>query len=84
MTAGGPNTNDVLKCQLKPLSRSDYNVAFTDSQWARLQNVFREGVCDFSRPGVGQSAPEPWLTFANGPGGVPLGPPPKAVPGDDE
>src|SRR5215510_10444783 len=33
MTAGGPVTNDVLKCQLKPLSRVDYNVAFTDEQW---------------------------------------------------
>jgi len=35
VVAGGPNTNDVLKCQLKPLNRSDYQATFTDAQWAR-------------------------------------------------
>ena len=40
MVAGGPNTDDVLKCQLKPLNRADYNVSFTDAQWARLQQTF--------------------------------------------
>jgi hypothetical protein len=36
-------------------------------------------ICDFSRPGVGQQPPiAPWLTFSAGPGGVPLGPPPKS------
>jgi hypothetical protein len=85
MTAGGPNTNDVLKCQLKPLSRTDYGVTFTDAQWARLQAVFPEGVCDFSKPGVGQQPPTaPWLTFMSGPGGIPLGPPPTATPGDKD
>jgi hypothetical protein len=85
MTAGGPNTNDVLKCRLKPLDRDDYKVTFTDPQWARLQNAFREGVCDFSKPGVGQQPPlAPWLTFESGPGGVPLGPPPTATSDEDE
>ena len=32
MTAGGPNTNDVLKCQLKPLDQKDYPVTFTAAQ----------------------------------------------------
>jgi len=79
MVAGGPNTNDVFKCQLKPLDRGSYNVAFTDAQWARLQQTFPAGVCDFSKPGVGQQPPTaPWLTFSAGPGGAPLGPPPTA------
>ena len=79
MVAGGPTTNDVLKCQLKPLNRADYNVAFTDAQWARLQQSFPSGVCDYSKPGVMQQPPTaPWLTFAGGPGGMPLGPPPTA------
>ena len=79
MTAGGPNTNDVLKCQLKPLSRADYNVTFTDAQWARLQNAFPQGVCDYSKDGVGQQPPTaPWLDFSTGPGGTPLGPPPES------
>lgn len=77
MAAGGPDTNDVLKCQLKPLNRADYNVTFTDAQWTRLQQTFPQGVCDFSQPGVAQQPPTaPWLDFSSGPGGVPLGPPP--------
>jgi len=82
MTAGGPNTNDVLKCQLKPLSRVDYNVVFTDEQWTRLQAVFPSGVCDYSRRGVGQAKSRPWLTFADGPGGRRLGKPPVSRSGD--
>src|SRR5262249_61777346 len=79
MTAGGPNTNDVLKCQLKPLNRANYNVTFTDAQWARLQNAFPQGVCDYSKDGVGQQPPTaPWLDFSSGPGGTPLGPPPES------
>jgi hypothetical protein len=70
MTAGGPNTNDV-QGQLKPLNRADYNVTFTDAQWARLQNAFPQGVCDYSE-GVGQQPPTaPWLDFSAGPGGTP-------------
>jgi hypothetical protein len=82
MTAGGPVTNDVMKCRLKPLKRRDYSVTFTDEQWARLQSAFPAGVCDYSKPGVGQHAPKPWLTFAEGPGGRPLGPPPVSRPGN--
>jgi len=63
----------VLKCQLKPLNRSDYRVAFSDPQWAQVQALFPNGVCDWSRPSVGQQPNVPWLTFATGPGGRPLG-----------
>src|SRR4051794_11328168 len=38
--ADEPKTDDVLQCQLKPLSRSDYPVAFSDDQWAALQKTF--------------------------------------------
>jgi hypothetical protein len=82
MTAGGPNTNDVLKCQLKPLGRVDYNVVFTDEQWARLQTTFPSGVCDYSKRGVEQARPRPWLTFADGPDGRRLGKPPVSRSGD--
>jgi hypothetical protein len=33
-------------------------------------------VCDWSRPGVGQQPARPWATYADGPGGHPLPPPP--------
>lgn len=79
LVAGMPDSRDILKCQLKPLDRTDYNVAFTDGQWARLHRAFPTGVCDWSRPGVGQRPNIPWLTYTKGPGGKPLGPSPGSV-----
>jgi hypothetical protein len=54
LQAGAPIANDILKCQLKPVSAGDYKVAFGPAQMARLRAIFPEGVCDFSKPGVGQ------------------------------
>ena len=47
----GRMTDDVMKCQLKPLRRDDYPVTFTDDQWQRLQKAFPGGVCDYSEAG---------------------------------
>ncbi|GGI04159.1 DUF6351 family protein [Egicoccus halophilus] len=64
VVAGGPTASDVLKCQLQPLDRASYGVEFTDEQWARLQAVFPDGVCDWSQPGVGQVPLQgTWLRF---------------------
>jgi Tannase-like family of unknown function (DUF6351) len=75
IAAGGPLSQDVMKCRLKRLSRSDYGaIAFTDAQWAQLRAVFSTGVCDYSKRGVSQHRPKArWLTFEAGPGGQPLG-----------
>jgi len=71
--AGGPRAENVLKCQLKALVRTDYPAGtFTDAQWTRLQAVFSTGVCDWSKPGVGQTTAVSPLTFSAGPGGQPL------------
>jgi hypothetical protein len=71
--AGGPLTENILKCRLKPLNPVDYApVTFTSAQWARLQAVFDDGVCDWSERGVGQRRARSPLTFADGPGGEPL------------
>jgi len=78
IAAGGPFTDDIGKCQLKPLDRGDYSVTFTDAQWAQLQKVFPSGVCDWNQPGVEQVPSQPWTTFADGPGGHALGAPPAA------
>jgi hypothetical protein len=68
MVAGGPLTNDVLKCQLKSLDRADYSVEFTEQEWERLQRIFPDGVCDWSRPGVGQDVTvQTWLSFGPSP-----------------
>ena len=62
--------NDIVKCQLKPLNRSDnYGpVPFTDQQWAQVQTIFPDGVCDFSKPGVAQRGTVPWMTYQDAQG----------------
>jgi hypothetical protein len=54
MAAGAPLANDIVKCQLKPIDFAEYKVAFSDAQKARMKTIFSAGVCDFSKPGVGQ------------------------------
>jgi hypothetical protein len=82
LVAGMPITHDMGSCQLQALDREDYPaVVFTDDQWARLQAVFPEGVCDYSKPALGEQPSIPWLRH-DGAGGVPLGAPPSsALPG---
>ena len=56
IAAGAPMTDDILKCQLKPIEAKDYKVAPTPDRIAVLKATFPEGVCDYSKPGVGQDA----------------------------
>jgi Tannase-like family of unknown function (DUF6351) len=61
--AGGPASNNVLKCQLKPIASRDYKVAFSAAEKSRLAAIFPRGVCDYSKPGVEQQAPKgTWLS----------------------
>lgn len=70
--AGGPLSEDVIKCRLQPLDRGAHGVAFSDEQWARLQATFPDGVCDWSRPGVGEvDTARTWLDFGDEPGEEP-------------
>lgn len=80
IAAGGPGTDDVLKCQLRPLDRGEYaGVTFSDAQWARLTAAFPGGVCDYRKPSVGAQPSLPWMTFESGPGGAPLGHAPRST-----
>lgn len=55
LMAGAPVTDDMLKCQLKPIAEADYlPVVFSAAEKARLAAVFPSGVCDHSLPGVSQ------------------------------
>ena len=64
MVAGGPLSDDILKCQLKPLLSSDYSVTFTPAQWLRLATTFPDGVCDWSKPSVNyRPLAGTWLSF---------------------
>jgi hypothetical protein len=81
VVSGGPLAEDVFKCQLKPLdfASADYTgITFTSGQQTRLRAVFTDGVCDWSKPGVGQTAWTP-STFRTGPGGQPLPDAPASV-----
>jgi Tannase-like family of unknown function (DUF6351) len=84
LVAGAPTTHDNIKCELKPLDRSDpaYGpVPFLDTQWERLEAVFPDGVCDWSKEAVDRQESQPWMTYADGPGtGHQLPPPPTSTP----
>ena len=69
--AGGPLSENILKCQLKPLDSADYAPAvLSPAQLTRMQNTFSSGVCDWSKSGVGQQDAVSPLTFATGAGGT--------------
>lgn len=66
--AGAPATLDVFKCQLKPVSQADYTVALSPAQLAQLASIFPQGVCDWSKPGLGQSQiVQTWASFGPSP-----------------
>jgi Tannase-like family of unknown function (DUF6351) len=75
--AGDQASGEALKCDLTSLRRSSLP-ATTDAQWAALRAAFGSGVCDFRRPGVGFRLSQPWVSFASGPGGRPLGAAPES------
>jgi hypothetical protein len=78
VVADGPLGEDIFKCQLKPLSATsaDYGGAvFSAGQVTRLQAVFPDGVCDWTKPGVGQTSQWQPTSFANGPSGTVIPPP---------
>jgi hypothetical protein len=60
--AGGPVSNNVLKCRLKPIDFNDYKVVFSADEKVRLAAIFPHGICDYRKPGVEQQAPRgTWL-----------------------
>ena len=64
--AGGDRLNDVVDCQLTPLTRASFDgllVPLTDEQFATLEGVFPDGVCDHTKPGTGQQGAQTWLTY---------------------
>ncbi len=55
MVAGESTATDQEKCQLKPLRESDYYpVTFSAQEWSELEQIFPNGVCNWSKAGVDQ------------------------------
>jgi len=73
--AGGPLSEDVMKCALTPLTdalRASYP-AMPDADWNAIKATFPAGVCDYSVPPTGAVArTQTWLSWGDGdPGTTP-------------
>jgi hypothetical protein len=61
--AGAGVAADVIKCELRTPKRPEYP-GFTDAQWKKLRTIFPDGVCDWSKPGIGQQPlAGTWISF---------------------
>jgi Tannase-like family of unknown function (DUF6351) len=69
--AGGPLAADIIKCQLKPLDRADYEVKFEYEEWRQLSAIFPRGVCDWTKPGVASRTVRAWSSFGPSPDNLP-------------
>jgi hypothetical protein len=68
LVAGAPLTNNIVKCALKPISPDDYALTLTGDQRARLERIFPDGVCDWSRAGeYASDLRGTWLSFGPSP-----------------
>jgi hypothetical protein len=65
--AGAPIELDIVKCRLKPVDMGDYAVPFTAEQRSRLEAIFPDGVCDWSKRGVQQVKAVPWASYGPSP-----------------
>ncbi|NKB33792.1 MAG: hypothetical protein GKR91_11905 [Pseudomonadales bacterium] len=66
--AGAPLANNIVSCQLRPINSADYGVGFTQAQYAELNEVFPEGVCDWSRGDKSAATHQgTWVSFGPSP-----------------
>lgn len=62
--AGGPGTNDVLKCGLTSVDETSYDVEFGPGQVDRLSEIFPGGVCDWDAAHAGSGiVADTWQQF---------------------
>jgi hypothetical protein len=57
LAAGEPQADNVIKCAPRPIDPADYKVTLSAAQRQRLATIFPAGVCDYTKPGVGQQPP---------------------------
>ena len=64
--AGAPRSNEIIKCQLTKVDDTTYGTPLTPDQQARLARIFPDGVCDWTRPSVGQVPLQgTWLRYGS-------------------
>jgi len=65
LVAGSDLSVNTLKCRTKPIDFGDYRAQFTKDEKALLRKAFPNGVCDYSRTGVGERPPRgAWLDYS--------------------
>ena len=67
LVAGAPLALDIIKCQLRPIRAADYTGGLSAAQLVLLSTAFPQGVCDWSKPGVGQTKGATWASFGPSP-----------------
>ena len=67
LVAGSPINADIIKCQLKSIDMNDYKMSFSTQQRAKLQAIFPDGVCDWSKKGVKQVKSRTWASYGPSP-----------------
>tara|TARA_B100000446_G_scaffold37383_1_gene32793 strand:- start:3104 stop:4516 length:1413 start_codon:yes stop_codon:yes gene_type:complete len=66
--AGAPLANNIVSCHLRELDPLDYSVTFSAEEYAELEQVFPEGVCDWSRGDAsGARYQGTWVSFGPSP-----------------
>ena len=66
--AGGPLSNGVVSCKLRPITPADYGVGFTQDQYNELREIFPEGVCDWASGDVSRTTLQAtWVSFGPSP-----------------
>ena len=66
LAAGGSLSGTTVKCQLKPVTVTDYAVTFTPAELVRLNTIFPQGVCDWTKPGMSETPiDDSWLRFVS-------------------
>ena len=66
--AGAPLANNIVSCQLRPINTADYAVGFTQAQYLELNEIFPEGVCDWSRGDLSSASHQgTWVSFGPSP-----------------
>jgi hypothetical protein len=65
IAAGGPPRGDVIKCALAPVDPASYSVALSAPQVTRLQQIFPNGVCDWTKTSAGaQPTAGTWANYS--------------------
>lgn len=85
MVAGDAITTDTNKCELKAIDPQDYVLhvqgvpvpgsppLLSEAQLESLSEIFPDGVCDYSKPGVSFQGTIPWMSYSNEQGAVVYG-----------